>query len=537
MMCLLKRNKRTSLVLFVIFLISNIFFTYTSVQQSRWPQGIIAQIQHQSGTWFMTTQNGFFIQDVSDRQKKRIIPTKAMLITHHSEGIVINGIPLAQTALIIIPRTTVMTINGISYQGIVRIIYKSGVIGLQVIGSRRGNQYEKQKVPSLNKIVQSFHDLSQQLFHTVGKNMQETFDVVNQHMLRTFAVRVLLNEWQGMKKGRWNFYSPKGFMVQNQAAKKKHHKKSELIITMKKGKLYIDEATCGPLPLYLTPVDGNILFNGATYHGSFVIKQNKNSVQCINHLDMENYVFSVLRTESWPGWPVEINKALAIASRSYVIAQAMRARKNGRLYDVKNTNEHQTYHGIHTSSIIKQAVDETKGIFLGFNNEPILAMFDSCCGGIVPAGIADVNFAKAPYLARDYACTHCKNCKIYAWETSYEHASFERLIRREMKILDRLRDIKITKKDKAGLVSEVMLKGMKKWVKLSGKKFYSLLKDVKSFCFNIRKKGNNIIVKGRGFGHHLGLCQWGAREMVRDGWDYKQILQFYYPGTRLMCLV
>ncbi len=215
----------------------------------------------------------------------------------------------------------------------------------------------------------------------------------------------------------------------------------------------------------------------------------------------------------------------------------MRARKNGRLYDVKNTNEHQTYNGTHTSPIIKQAVDETQGIFLGFNNEPILAMFDSCCGGIVPAGIADVDFTKAPYLARDYACTHCKDCKIYAWEASYEQENFEHLIRREMQILDRLRDIKITKKDKAGLVSEVMLKGMKKWVKLPGKKLYSLLKDVKSFCFNIRKKGNKIIVKGRGFGHHLGLCQWGAREMVRDGWDYKQILQFYYPSTRLMRLV
>lgn len=50
------------------------------------------------------------------------------------------------------------------------------------------------------------------------------------------------------------------------------------------------------------------------------------------------------------------------------------------------------------------------------------------------------------------------------------------------------------------------------------------------------EKKKKIIFKGVGFGHHLGLCQWGAREMVRDGWDYKRVLQFYYPDTYLMKL-
>ncbi len=63
-----------------------------------------------------------------------------------------------------------------------------------------------------------------------------------------------------------------------------------------------------------------------------------------------------------------------------------------------------------------------------------------------------------------------------------------------------------------------------------------MFKEIKSFCFNIKKKSGKIIFNGRGFGHHLGLCQWGAREMVRDGWDYKQILAFYYPSTNFMRL-
>ena len=93
--------------------------------------------------------------------------------------------------------------------------------------------------------------------------------------------------------------------------------------------------------------------------------------------------------------------------------------------------------------------------------------------------------------------------------------------------------MKIVKKDKAGLVEEVIIHARKK-ITLAGKKVYNLLKEVKSFCYSITRKKNKIILNGRGYGHHLGLCQWGAREMVRDGWDYKKILLFYFPQTKLM---
>jgi len=199
-------------------------------------------------------------------------------------------------------------------------------------------------------------------------------------------------------------------------------------------------------------------------------------------------------------------------------------------------NEHQTYAGVHGCPIIKKAVDHTKGIFLAYENQPIVAMFDSCCGGIVPAHIQGVNFDDAPYLARQYACTHCKRCRVYSWQAQYAQHEIERLLRQQLKYFDQLRHVKITKKDKAGVVQEALLKGKKRTIKCTGKKLYSLLKKVRSFSFSVQKKAKVIIFKGRGLGHHLGLCQWGAREMVRDGWDYKRILQFYYPKTNFMRL-
>jgi stage II sporulation protein D len=99
-----------------------------------------------------------------------------------------------------------------------------------------------------------------------------------------------------------------------------------------------------------------------------------------------------------------------------------------------------------------------------------------------------------------------------------------------------VKDMRVTKKDAAGIVQEVTLKGSKGMQIFSGKKMYSLFKKIKSFSFSVAKRGNKITLKGKGYGHHLGLCQWGARELVKKGWPWRKILTFYYRGTTFMKL-
>ena len=74
-------------------------------------------------------------------------------------------------------------------------------------------------------------------------------------------------------------------------------------------------------------------------------------------------------------------------------------------------------------------------------------------------------------------------------------------------------------------------------INLTADQMYRLSNKIKSYVYKITKKGKKIIFKGKGFGHHIGLCQWGAREMVRVGFDYREILSFYYPDTDLMRFV
>ena len=312
---------------------------------------------------------------------------------------------------------------------------------------------------------------------------------------------------------------------------------SAIEVRVKKGTLYINGKKSKQSIVHIKPLLGHICIDGKRYDGSLLCVHQHNELLIINEVPLEEYICSVLHTESWPGWPLEVNKVFAITSRTYVISMIMQAKKTERLYHVHNCNRHQTYQGVHDKQLLKDAVKQTEGTILTYENKPIIAMFDSCCGGIIPAHIEDVTFADAPYLARTYPCTHCKRCWIYNWKATLTADELSERLQKQIKKVKSISALHITKRDKAGLVQQVLVHNGRKKVYLDGKQLYSCLKGIKSFCYTIKKEKDMFTFHGRGYGHHLGLCQWGAREMVRNGFTHKQILAFYYPQTTLIRMV
>ena len=345
------------------------------------------------------------------------------------------------------------------------------------------------------------------------------------------GVRVLLHEMDG--SGLWQVASDGGFLIEEIVRGKKWRAVSDLTlnITIQDGRIRIGSRNVPDGGVRIRSRSGHMSVGGKKYKGAFHLVRAEKSVFMINVLELEDYIFSVLRTESWPGWPLEVNKALAIVSRSYVLSMLERSKNSGGLYDVTCTNTHQTYAGVHECGIIKKAVLATRGQFLSHQDKPIIAMFDGFCGGVIPAHIADFDFSDVPYLAREYACTYCEKFRSNKWQATFSLKDLEgRLAAREPTI-KALRDMRVAKRDAAGLVQEVVVCGGHGTLCMTGKHLYSLLPEIKSFHFDIRCKSGNIFMHGRGFGHHLGLCQWGAREMVAQGWGHRAILHFYYPGT------
>ena len=299
--------------------------------------------------------------------------------------------------------------------------------------------------------------------------------------------------------------------------------------------------------LHLKPArpEDTLTFNGSPYEGtlSLVLTDDGREAMLINTLHLENYLYSVLRYETFQSWPLEMHKVQAIASRSYAVArihQNRRRNKGGKPFDIKRTNCHQTYLGTHPYSHLKKALEETEGKILTHDGNVVTAMFDSCCGGIIPLHMEHHDFEKAPYLGRATPCIYCRDCKLYSWEKElapdhiYRHLSNYRPLKRHLEKVGPIRNVHVTKRDRAGIVHDMVLLGLHSTLMLKGDHLQNSLKGLlRSMHFTVERDGDRFKVSGRGFGHLTGLCQYGARELVRRGWRAENILAFYYPRTAL----
>lgn len=350
-------------------------------------------------------------------------------------------------------------------------------------------------------------------------------------------VRVLLDECK--TTSCWMLHSESGFLLLDPLNPKKSIsvQTKHISVSSKSGYVYIDGKRLTRNRVIVRAQEGNILFNDREYGGSFYVVCISDQIFLINCIDLEDYVASVLDSESWPGWPHEMHKVMAIAIRSYGVAMMMQAMTNKRIYHVKNSVKHQVYGGFHKKRALYDAVAETSGIIMTYNKKPVLAMYDSCCGGVVTAHMKGIDFVKAPYLARKTPCTFCKSCKIFSWTAEFDKCELTSLLKSDIPKLSKIKTVTVSKKDAAGLVQQVSVKSAHGISTVSGKKIFSLKPKIKSYYYSIENTPNKIIFKGRGYGHHVGLCQWGASRMIEEGYDYKKTLRFYYPGISFVKLV
>lgn len=340
------------------------------------------------------------------------------------------------------------------------------------------------------------------------------------------AMRVLVAEGAVITLG-----NDSGFLLRKEGSDRGMQSKSPALTltTDPTGLLFVNGKKTTLSTLLISPAtDTGVELGGHTYRGLFIATVRNGTVLCINHVPLEEYVYSVVRWESWPGWPLEVNQAFAVACRSYAVAMRKRARARGALYDVCNTNAHQTYKGTHAADHLWEAVESTRGVVMLHEGEPIVAMYDSCCGGVVPTKMDNPAIKKYPYLARSHPCTYCQSSKLYSWRVTYDVHQFAQLVNSNSRPVVAIE----TRADAAGVVRSVRCKQGTSWISRTGSEIYGACKEIKSFCFTIQKKAQKICIEGRGFGHHMGLCQWGAREMARLGKGWREMLNFYYPSIR-----
>ncbi len=351
-------------------------------------------------------------------------------------------------------------------------------------------------------------------------------------------IKVLLDKRDTSNQVLWKIESESGLIVIcPRSGKKTVFSKNFINIKSKSKKFYLNNQKYLQDTLIILPTKGFLKYKDNFFEGFFVLSRYKNHVYLVNHLELEDYVSIVLQSESWPGWPDEVNKALSICMRSYGVAKIIEHRKKKEClpYDIKSTTMHQVYQGSNDPSKLKHVVNQTVGLVLTYNNAPITAMFDISCGGVTPSSMSGFDFDKAPYLNRSYPCLYCKDFKSYKWQNVYSFAELESKLKILIPNFNKLSEMKVYQKDKAGVVLAIRVKDGSRWYQFSGSEIRSLL-NLKSLCFTISIKKQEIILDGKGFGHLIGLCQLGLRQMMKENpnWTYSSALSFFYPHTKLM---
>lgn len=253
----------------------------------------------------------------------------------------------------------------------------------------------------------------------------------------------------------------------------------------------------------------------------------------IEKIPFEDYIIGVVAAEMPANFEMEALKAQAVAARSYVLKKIEQNKNND--YDILDTVMNQVY--INNEQMkqkwknqyeenykkIKQAVDDTKGEYLTYNGDIIEAFFFSTSSGMTENS-EDVFTTPLPYLRSvesnwdNISPAFSDNITLSLKEFYYNLG---------LNYNNNL-NVEVLEKSNTGHIKKIKINN----VEFKGTEVRKKL-NLRSTYFEIKKEGNNVIVNTLGYGHGVGMSQYGANGMAKDGYSYIDILKHYYQGVEI----
>jgi len=300
--------------------------------------------------------------------------------------------------------------------------------------------------------------------------------------------------------------------------------------------------------------DHRIALGGVEYRGWIRLIAAGEGFYAVNTVDLESYLAGVLPKELYSHWSDQTYQAQAIAARTFAkYKMETFGRKAGRAYDLTNTQGSQVYGGASAETDKAwRAVRDTHGKVLAYGLpggelKLIPAHYSSCCGGTVNSIRVLRSADDIPPLRGGQRCQDCRASSRYAWPpvivSKRELHRCLALSYRDAAALETLAKIRVLTRTAYGLPIWCELVGP------SGRKARVRYNDIRSalqhgrspaarklHSMNCRMKDRRTSIEfydGHGYGHGVGLCQWGAQGKAQRGWSASRILRFYYPGATI----
>lgn len=290
------------------------------------------------------------------------------------------------------------------------------------------------------------------------------------------------------------------------------------------------------IPILIVGLDGTDSIIKKTKYGSYsnrIIRVKRSNSGNIEYVPLEEYVIGVVAGEMPVSFNIDALKSQAVASRTYVLKRLENYKKD---YDVEDGTVNQVYidnkqmknkwKDSYEKNIskVKQAVRETEGEVILYKNQIIDALFFSTSNGYTENSI-DVFSSNKPYLVSVSSLWDKEESPVFSSTFEVSFSSFLFNLG-----LDNNNDINISniEKTNTGRVKSLVING-KKFTSSKIREAFGL----KSTSFNIEKKENKIVFNVNGYGHGVGMSQYGANGMAKEGYSYKKILEHYYKNCEI----
>lgn len=310
--------------------------------------------------------------------------------------------------------------------------------------------------------------------------------------------------------------------------------------------------------VFVSPSEGStLIWDGKQYRGEIVITPTDSGLLVVNRLSMDSYLRGVVPLEIGNRTPAEFAavQAQAVAARTY----AYKHLTSARAFDMFATVQDQVYGGVDAEKPQSDsAIATTADVVVLYKGQPITTPYHSTCGGST-AAVSEVWYDQPdePYLrpvsdripgSDNY---YCDPSPRFSWTQSYDAAGLRTVMEKYLASytnapkngVGKITDIREQGRTPSGRMAALTVQTESGSYTLRGNDIRFVLRDPKGailnstyFSFTEETSGGEVSslnVNGRGYGHGIGMCQWGAIGRARAGQNYRTILETYYPGTTI----
>ena len=290
-----------------------------------------------------------------------------------------------------------------------------------------------------------------------------------------------------------------------------------------------------------------IKINGHLYRGRVKLyRRSDGQVSAVNELPIEDYLASVVDSEMPAKFPDAARQAQAIVARTYALYQIQQADPNA-VYDVFSSQRSQKYLGVEyvdsagrrlagESDSSRRAVKETRGIVCTWHKALFSTYYSAVCGGRTTHG-REI-FKDSVDALKSVPCEWCRESPHYRWKTELARKNFEERAfgpTSNSKKTTPIRAVHQTTEPGLGAISRFEFDTGNQRPSVSGVELRDRLPSGTLFSphFRIKLETDRVVFEGRGHGHGVGFCQWGAKGQAEAGRSSIEIVRHYYPGAEL----